>query len=723
MRKFPIYQQYNEHDCGIACIRMMLAYYGLNYSYNKLCEICELSGQGLSLYDISSCFNKVHFLSKVVTISLENLRKIVSPIIVYWKESHYVVIYKIDNSIVYIADPAYGKVKIRIDEFKRYVTDINKIISILVTPEDEYQSDISQCDEEKEVNALYLYWKLLLNNHKIKFIFAIVLLLFASICNWFIPVLLQLVIDRGVLLENFDAVKLLFLFQFVVYMGFLSSNIFSRIFVQKINFNISVNLLSVYLNKLLRIPLRLFDLNLKTDYIQRLEDQTTIQNYSTNQLIDSILNVLNILIFTTILFLYSKFSFCVCIMLSLVSTMWIKLLWKQRKLFNYQRFYLSSENQNGILEIINGMKDIRINNAQDLKIFNWKYLQDSLNKIALKNIYINNYQNFGSSIINIFRDLSINVYAAYSVINHEMTMGEMMGISFIIGNLGISINQLINNTSLLQDVFMASDRLSNILSQKNTYDDKRKYKIRVLKKGIEFSSVSFKYQNKDDKFILKDINAYIPAGKITAIVGASGCGKTTFIKLLLSLYIPQQGLIRIDSEDLVEIDLRSWFKLCGVVLQDGFIFSGNFTENIALGDASPDMERVEYAAKLACIYNYITDLPLGFKTKIGASGLELSLGQKQRILIARAIYKNPLLLILDEATSSLDAKNERAIFENLAQLAENRTVIIVAHRLSTIKKADQIIVLDDGVIVEVGNHDELISKQGNYYELVKNQIN
>ncbi len=723
MKKFPIYQQYNEQDCGVACIRMMLAYYGVYYSYNKLCEICELSGQGLSLYDISSCFKKVHFLSKVVTISLDNLKKIESPIIVYWKESHYVIIYKIDHSKIYIADPAYGKVKIRIDEFRKYVSDINRIISIVVIPEGEYQHENPQQNEEKGINALLLYWKLLLKNHKAKFILAVVLLFFASICNWFIPVLLQRVIDRGVLLENFNIVELLFLFQFIVYIGFLSSNIFSRIFVQKINFNISINLLLIYLNKLLKTPLKLFDLNLKTDYIQRLEDQTTIQNYSTNQLIDSILNILNILIFTTVLFFYSKLSFCICITLSLVSTIWIKILWKQRKLFNYQRFYLSSESQNGILEIINGMKDIRINNAQDSKISNWESLQNSLNEIALNNIYINNYQNFGSSIINILRDLSINMYAAYSVINHEMTLGEMMSISFIIGNLGVSINQFINNASLLQDVSFASDRFSNVLSQKNTYEDRRKCKIRILKKGIEFSSVSFKYQNKDNKFILSNINISIPARKVTAIVGTSGCGKTTFIKLLLSLYIPQEGQIKIDAEDLSEIDLESWFNLCGVVLQDGFIFSGNFIENIALGDADPDIERVEYTAKLACIYNYIKDLPLGFKTKIGASGLELSHGQKQRILIARAIYKNPPILILDEATSFLDAKNERIIYENLTKLSENRTVIIVAHRLSTIKNADQIIVLDNGMIVEVGSHSELISKQGYYYELVKNQIN
>lgn len=304
-----------------------------------------------------------------------------------------------------------------------------------------------------------------------------------------------------------------------------------------------------------------------------------------------------------------------------------------------------------------------------------------------------------------------------------MTLGEMMSISFIIGNLGVSINQLINNASLLQDVSFASDRFSNVLSQKNANEDRRKYKIDILKKGIEFSSVSFKYQNKDNKFILSNINVYIPARKVTAIVGSSGCGKTTFIKLLLSLYIPQEGRIKIDAEDLSEIDLESWFNLCGVVLQDGFIFSGNFIENIALGDTDPDMERVEYTAKLACIYNYIKDLPLGFKTKIGASGLELSHGQKQRILIARAIYKNPSILILDEATSFLDAKNERIIYDNITKLSENRTVIIIAHRLSTIKNADQIIVLDSGMIVEVGSHRELISKQGYYYELVKNQIN
>jgi ATP-binding cassette subfamily B protein len=703
---------------------MILDFYGLNYSYSKLRELCEIDNQGLSLYDISNCFRKVDFISKAIIINQDKLYNAPLPLILYWNESHYVVVYEINKKKkrIYIADPAYGGVSIKIDDFQNYVADTENIIAIIVHPPTNIKKVREDKVKSKNIYSIYRYITLLIKRHKVKLIFSMLLLIIASIFNWFIPVILQKIIDKGILQYDFDRITLLFLFQFSIYMGFLFSNTIGRILIQKMNFNISISILSEYLYKLFKIPLKIFDLNLKTDYIQRLEDQTTIQNYSTNQLIDSVLSFLNVIVFASILLYYSTISFFFFLFFSLFSFVWIKVFWIKRKIFNYQRFHIVSENQNSILEMINGMKDIKINNAEELKISHWKILRDRLNNIAMKNVYINNSQNIGNSVVNILRDISINVYVSYSVINSNMTLGEMMGIGVILSSLSASFNQIINNLSLSQDAVLAAKRLSNIL-QENDEGTKQKKILPDIQKKILFSSVYFKYQNKHKDYVLKDINLNIPTGEVTAIVGASGCGKTTLIKLLLSLYHPQKGSVIIDNIHLSEIDINSWHKLCGVVLQDGYIFGGNIVENIALGEKLPNFERIVYSSKVACAYDFINALPLKFKTKIGSSGMELSMGQKQRILIARAVYKDPALLILDEATSFLDAKNEYMVYENLKSFFKGKTVITIAHRLSTVRHADHIVVLDKGNIIETGNHDELISKCGFYYELIKKQLN
>lgn len=721
---FVLYRQYSNHDCGIACIRMILFHYGVKCRHEEIEQMCEMDNRGLSLLDISSCFKQLGFATKSLVTSIQQLQHIPVPFILYLKESHFVVIYKTDTlkQTVHIADPAFGKTVVSIEQLYKYVSDGTRIIVMVAVPTKRIDTGeiSSSCVKGKRDGFLCKYVHLLFNN-KMEYSFSLLLLCVLSLSNWIIPFILQRIVDTGILKHDFGQVKLLLLFQFLFYLGFLASNTVSRFLIQKVNFRISVSLLTEYLLKLLQTPLKKFDANLKTDYIQRLDDQNTIQDFSTSHLIDMIINSLNVIVFASALCHYSAISLLLFVVLSVISAGIMRLLWYKRKLINYQRFYLSSENQNSVLEIIGGIKDIKINGADNVQISKWKLLRNRLNEVAIKGIYINNIQTISTSLIHILRDVLISLYASYLTINNELTIGIFMSISFIMGNLSVSVNQIINDLSLFQNALLASKRLSHILDSTEVLHE-NKGSVLSTERDILIKSLSFKYQNKDQNFVLQDINACIPTGKVTAIVGSSGCGKTTLIKLLLSLYQPQNGQIIIGTTPLEEIDKKLWYASIGVVLQDGYIFSGSFSENIALGDAHPDLGRVKKAAQIACIDEFINKLPLDYKTQIGNQGVELSMGQKQRVLIARAVYKDPSVIILDEATSFLDATNESRIYENFKGFFKGKTVITVAHRLSTVRQADQILVMHAGSIVEWGNHEELISKKGYYYELVKNQI-
>lgn len=490
----------------------------------------------------------------------------------------------------------------------------------------------------------------------------------------------------------------------------------------KINFDESIKYIGKYLYKLTKLPIKFFDSRLNTDLIQRIGDQETLQNFLTNKFLEFFFTILNLLVFSAILCYYNYFSFSVFLTFSGVSIIWTLFFLKKRKRLDYDRFSINSENKNNIYEVINGMAEIKVNNAQNVVISKWQILQNQLNKISLDSLYLNYYQLIGSSFVNKLKDIIITFICAYLVIKNNLSLGVMMTIGYVLGQLSAPVIQITSFIQVFQDAKIALERLEDIQMRKDEDDNTKMLPPLLLNRGIRLSHVCFKYMVNSKKYVINNLSLSIPTGKITAIVGVSGSGKTTLAKLLLSFYYPQSGDIFLDDVRLNEVNSNLWREKCGVVMQNGIIFSGTISENIALHDYKPDIKRVKLASKIACVDEFIENLPLGYNTKIGNSGIDLSGGQKQRILIARAVYKNPQFIIMDEATSSLDANNEMKILNNLSRFFEGKTVVIIAHRLSTVKNANNIVVMERGTIVEEGTHRMLTSLKGVYYHLVKNQL-
>jgi len=408
---------------------------------------------------------------------------------------------------------------------------------------------------------------------------------------------------------------------------------------------------------------------------------------------------------------------------SILYALWVIIFMKKRKELDYKRFAQMADNQSNVIQLITGMQEIKLNNCEKQKRWEWERIQARLFKVSVKSLALNQYQQAGSMFINELKNIIISFMAAAAVIHGEMTLGMMMAVQYIIGQLNSPIAQLIGFMQSAQDAKISLERLSEI-HEKEDEEKLEDPKLNLLpaKKNIVIEKLSFQYEGPHSEMVLNNIELKIPEKKITAIVGSSGSGKTTLIKLLLGFYAPIKGEITIGDTGLENFSQRMWRSTCGVVMQDGYIFSDTIAKNIAVSEEIVDKEKLLNAVKAANIQDFIETLPLSYNTKIGQDGHGLSQGQKQRILIARAVYKNPEFIFLDEATNALDANNERVIMDNLNEFFKGRTVVVVAHRLSTVKNADQIVVLEKGKIVESGNHQELTKKRGAYYELVKNQL-
>lgn len=725
--KFPFIRQFEANDCGPVCIQMLTAYYGNKYSLNQLKSICNTTRQGTSALDIVNCLKNIGFNCSVVSISRTEIKRMPLPAILYWRQEHYVILYKIvykeKGTLLNIVDPSFGKIKINEQEFYKSWLNNNKGIAIVGKPSNKFfLNKVNSKTDIKSLNKINEIFLDIFKSNKKNILLVLFLILASILFNWTIPVILQKVVDQSIPQANIPMVYKLMLIQFFFFCGYIISNSWSNIILTKINFKASIKYLSEYLYKLVKLPIRFFDTRLHTDLIQHIEDQDRIQSFLTYKVIDLSFSVLNIFVFGTILFYYSPMSFFIFLFFSFVSILWTVLFLNKRKRLDYDRFYISSLHKNNIYEIINGMTEIKINNAQNTRISKWEKIQKKLNKIVLEALYLNYYQIIGSTFINRFRDFTTTCLCAFLVIKQDMTLGIMMTISYILGQLSTPLNQLTQIPQALQDTSNSLNRLHDIQTKEEEDNNKKINPPAKLHKGIILSNIFFKYSDNANSFTLKNVTLNIPKGKTTAIVGASGSGKTTLVKLLLSFYYPQMGDIYLDGIRLNKINSELWRKMCGVVMQDGMIFSGSILENIALGDENPSIENVRLAAQQACIDNFIMKLPMQYTTKIGNVGINLSGGQKQRILIARAIYKNPQFIILDEATSSLDANNELSIINNLNLFFEGKTVVVVAHRLSTVKNADNIIVMDNGQIVEEGTHKVLSEMKGLYFNLVKNQL-
>jgi len=564
--------------------------------------------------------------------------------------------------------------------------------------------------------------KSFLNKNKLRYFLAFLLIIIGLGANWAIPFIFQRIIDDGIGSKQINVVIYFLLVQFVLFVSYFISNFFSNLILTKFNFILSIDLKQSLLKKLMKLPVNFFDTRLNTETLQRISDQNTIQQFVTWKGIELVLGILNILIFGSILLYYNGIIFSVYMILTALSILWVFLFLKQRAVLEYAKFLKQSENENIIYEFIMNMPEIKINNAQDKTISRITKLQERLNELELRSLFLNMNQLIGVNFLSKFKELISIAICAYFIITGQMSLGVLLSISYVIGQLLVPVNNLTYFVKDAQDAKIANERIDEIHNTENEDIRKKDHINNITVNHIDIHNLSFKYPGKFSPYVLQNVNFSIKKNTVTAIVGASGSGKTTLLKLLLAYYTIENGSIELDDKNINEIFASEWRRNCGIVLQDGKIFSGTIAENIAISDEKIDFDRLIHVCKLANILDFIGNLPMKFDTKIGNSGIQLSGGETQRILISRALYKNPQFIFLDEATSALDAENEKIIHTNLQEFFKGKTVLIIAHRLSTVKNADQIIVLKNGQISESGTHAQLVANRGEYFNLIKNQL-
>ncbi len=736
MKRFPFDRQYDTVDCGPASLRMICKWYGKDVPLYVLRERSSINRTGVSLLGISEAAESVGFRTTGVRLDFEALKEEVPlPCIIHWNQNHFVVVYKIKKDIVYVADPSFGKVKYTREEFmKGFSTDGETGIALILTPTERFY----ETDEKKSVKKSGFGFVLSYLKPYWKYIVQLFLGMSAgSIILFISPFLNQALVDVGINGHNMNFVYIIFFAELMLFAGTSFTEIIRSWILLHVGTRINISMISDFLMKLLKLPMSFFNSKMIGDILQRIEDHRRVENLLTASTLITLFSFFNIIVLSVVLFIYNIYIFLIFLTGSIISTVWVIVFLKKRRVLDFKMFSQMSLNRGKLIHLIEGIEEIKISNSDKQKRWEWESIQAKVFKIRIKSLSLNQTQQVGSQLITQLKNIVISIVAAKAVIDGGITLGAMLAITFIIGQLQGPMEQIIGFLLTLQDAKIGLERIAEIHEREEEEDYKKeKRKIPEGGEDILLKDVWFSYDTnakiKDEKdkeeddsierFVLKDLNLLIPKGKITSIVGVSGSGKTTLIKLL-KFFKPQKGKIYLNNMSFDEIHSGEWRKRIGVVMQNGYIFSDTIAKNISLGDMKTDYEKVERAMKIACIDKFVMkELPLKYLTKIGEEGLSLSEGQKQRILLSRAIYKEPEYLFLDEATSSLDAENEREIMENLNDFFKGRTVVIVAHRLSTVKNADKIVVLSKGRIVEEGNHKELVEKRGAYYNLVKNQL-
>jgi ATP-binding cassette, subfamily B, bacterial len=727
--RLKFYNQLESSDCGAACLAMILSYFGKKTSLTYIKSFFEFTRIGVSVQDIIDVSEKLGLNSYALKLTIEELDEISTPYILYWKQSHFVVLEKITKKknqiFYYLADPGYGKVVLDKESFViEWKENNNKGIVLFLEPKENFWTKKNEEIKKKSLfkSSIINYTFKFLKNNKLKYFLSIFLVLIGLLTNWFIPFTFQNIIDLGISSKSLSVVYYLLLVQFVLFVSNFASDLLSQIVLTKLNFILSIELRKKLLLKILRLPITFFDTQINTEILQRLEDQQTIQRFFTWKGVTLVLSILNVTVFGCVLAYFSLTIFGVYLMLSLISILWFSIFFKKRNIIEYASFLKRSENSNNVYEFIMNMPEIKINNAQEKIIEKIVSTQNKLNQLEIKSLLLNNYQLFGVDTLSKLKEIISIAICATFIIEDQMSLGTLLGISYIIGQLSAPLQNLILFLRDTQDTLIANKRLELIYEIPDEDSENKKHIKNYIIQNIYVDNVSFKYPGNHNPFILKDINMVLAKNSVTAIVGSSGSGKTTLLKLLLSYYPVKQGGIYLDDYSINEINAEDWRDKCGTVLQNGNIFSDTIASNISMSMEDCNIDQLREAAKIAGIQDFIEQLPMHYFTRIGNSGIELSGGQKQRILIARAVYKNPNYLFFDEATSALDSENEKIIHDNLQEFFKGRTVVIIAHRLSTVKNADQIIVLKNGQIAEVGNHNQLVKAKSEYYNLVKNQL-
>ncbi|HNQ69541.1 MAG TPA: peptidase domain-containing ABC transporter [Bacteroidales bacterium] len=722
---FPHYQQLDAMDCGATCLRMIAKYYGKSYSSQTLRQRSYITREGVSLLGISDAAESIGMRTMGVKTTLENLEKEkVTPFIAHWNQNHFVVVYKIDKNKVYVADPGASKITYTKQEFIKHWASTEKDgnkqgIALLLEPTPAFYEN----QDEKQSRTSFKFLLNYLKPHK-KLIGQLILsLIFGSLIQLIFPFLTQSIVDFGITNNNLSFITLVLVAQMVLFVSRMSVDFIRSWIMLHISTRINISLISDFLIKLMKLPIGFFDTKMTGDLLQRIGDHNRIENFLTGQSLNTLFSFVNLIIFGAVLAYYSLTIFLVFLIGSALYIGWIYLFMKKRRELDHKRFREASAEQSNKIQLIQAMQEIKLQNAEKQMRWEWERIQVRLFKVSIKGLALSQYQSLGTVFINESKNLIITFLSAYFVVKGNLTLGMMLAIQYIIGQLNSPVSQIIGFVQSWQDAKISMERLGEI-HNKEDEENPNEQKINILPtdKSLKIENIEFQYTPPHSEIVLKDVSLKIPENKITAIVGTSGSGKTTLVKLLLGFYGHYKGDILLGENQLKNYSQEWWRSQVGAVMQDSFIFNDTIAKNIAVGQESIDNQRLVEAVKVANIREFIETLPLGYNTKIGSEGNGLSQGQKQRILIARAVYKNPQYLFFDEATNALDANNERIIMDNLNKFFKGRTVVIVAHRLSTVKNADQIVVVEKGEIVETGTHEQLTNLRGVYFELVKNQL-
>ncbi|HFK5528355.1 TPA: peptidase domain-containing ABC transporter [Elizabethkingia anophelis] len=716
-KTFPFIKQLDSQDCGLACLKMVSQYYGVNISNtNPFIAESNLLKQGITISDLAQTSKDIGFNTLVIKLDFDKaLENVPLPAVFFWNQNHFVIVYKITHSRVYVSDPAFGRTVYSKKEFlKGWTQEKEEGIILLLEPTKAlFENNSTQKKTKGSIEYIVQY----LRKHKIQLFLISITLLISSCIELIFPFFTQKILDKGVAKNDKFFLYLVLIAQVGVFISKVGLEFYRSWLFIHISSRISLSVISDFLIKLMKLPLKFFNSKNIGDLTQRIYDHKRIEEFLSKDLIQTVFSVFSIVIYASILLFFNLNIFLIVFIGTVLELLWIFRFLKKIKILDQKTFSLQVKDQNKIYELINSMQEIKLNNLEGNKRNEWQKIQ--------ANMYFNNINKLKTNqqyesykFINFFQTILVVFVSAVAVMHGTLTVGSMLAIMYVLGGLNAPISQLINFVLQYQLVKMSFERLNEI---HNKHDEENVRNISELEdiQDINFENVSFSYNNSNN--VLNNISLKIPKGKTTAIVGISGSGKTTLLKLILKFYKPQYGNLLLDNTPLDKIENTMWRNKCGVILQDSFIFSDTISYNISL-EEDANQEKLLNAIKLANINEFIDKLPLRLNTIIGLEGVGISHGQRQRILIARAIYKNPDYLFFDEATNSLDAKNEKFIVENINKYFRNKTMVVVAHRLSTVKNADQIIVLNEGEIIEKGNHDQLVKNKGKYFELIQNQL-
>jgi ATP-binding cassette, subfamily B, bacterial len=724
-RSFPIFRQLDAMDCGPTCLRMIAQYYGRSFTASFLREKACIDRQGVSMLGIAYAAEAIGLRTLAARVPLDALlEQAPLPCVLHWDQKHFVVLYRHKKGRISIADPARGGVTLTVDDLRRHWVSVEvdgKQAGVVLLLEPTAAFFAARDGIEPESGGFGRLWGYVRRYQSVLGQVWLGLVL-ASLLQLVFPFLTQAIVDHGITNQNLSFVNLVLIAQLVLAFSRTGIEFIRNRVLFHVGSRVYLSLLSDFLLKMMRLPLTFFDTRMAGDIMQRVQDHQRVQYFISSPLINTLYAMVSLFVFTGVLAYYSWSIVLVFIIGTALYVAYVLAFSRARAAVDYRKFADSAASQNELMEIVHGMPEIKLANAEQQRRWRWEAVQARLFHLNLRSLGIEQFQQGGSILVNELKNITVTFLAAKLVIDGELTLGMLLAVQFIVGQLNVPVSQLIGFIQSTQDAKISLERMGEIHSREDEEQIDEKVPTLPADRTIRLEKVSYSYTGPLGTKVLDQLDLVIPEGKVTAIVGPSGSGKTTLLKLLLKFDEPQGGRITVGSVGLSAISGHVWRSQCGVVLQDGHVFSDTIAGNVAVGFETVDPMRLLEVAQISRIDEFVDNLPLGYYTKIGRDGIGLSAGQKQRILIARALYKKPAYLFFDEATSALDATNERAIMDRLESVFKGHTVVVIAHRLSTVKAADQIIVLDGGRIVEQGTHEELTRRRGRYLELVRNQL-